>query len=54
MTARPLNPEKPYYEWEDEGELTIYSECCADHFTKDEEIVLRDHLLAKHPIEEES
>lgn len=51
--ARPLDPEKPYYSWSEtpgDGALTIWSECCADTFSTDEEIVLRDYLLAKHPI----
>lgn len=39
-----------YYEWgEGEGQLTIYSECCADRFSSDEELVLLRYLLDKHP-----
>jgi hypothetical protein len=39
-----------YYQWgEYEGELSIYSECCADRFSPDEELELLRYLLAKHP-----
>lgn len=47
-TTRPLNPEEPYYEWDDEGRLRIISECCADEFSATEELVLLRHLAEKH------
>lgn len=52
---RPLDPDRPYYTWgEDaEGRLDIWSECCADSFSVEEEIVLRDYLNRKHPIDSE-
>lgn len=54
-TGRPLDPGNPYYTWLDhEGTLMIFSECCADGFSPEEEIVLRDYLLAKHPITSEN
>lgn len=52
VEVRDLNA-NGYYTWEDsDGKLTIYSECCADSFSPEEEIVLRDYLLKKHPLEE--
>lgn len=51
MNDRPLNPDKPYYTWgEYKGRLCIQSECCADTFSEEEEIVLRDWLIERHPI----
>jgi len=48
--ARPLDPAEPYYTWaEYKGKLMIMSECCADSFSVEEEIELRDYLNRKHP-----
>lgn len=41
--TRHLNEAEPYYQWAiDNSHLWIYSECCADHFSQEEEEV---HLL---------
>lgn len=48
---RPLNEGYDSYRWsDDEGELTIWSQCCdANSFSAAEELVLRDYLNAKYP-----
>lgn len=47
---RPLDPAKPYYTWHEDaetGRLIIFSECCADSFSLEEEAVLRERLNAR-------
>lgn len=49
--AQPLDTEKPYYTWffnEETRMLTIYSECCGDTFSEDQERALYAELAAKY------
>lgn len=56
MELRPLNTYKPYYEWEIEdgsADLVIYSECCADRFSGDQQYALYEILKAIYEGEQE-
>ncbi|WP_406245840.1 hypothetical protein ACI7YT_12430 [Microbacterium sp. M] len=54
-SRRPLDPEVPYYKWgiSDGSDglsasLWIESECCADRFSPEEELVLLKALAERH------
>ena len=47
ITKRPLDPAEPYYTWHEDartGRVFIFSECCGDSFSLEEEAVLRERL----------